>query len=92
MPVVHFNFGYWDWHGENFVAGRQQIPMFDNAMSALLEDLPDDPPQLIMGSHGATIAAARAGLGVTLVARDGVAAPGAAAGDPPLVESLVTIA
>ena len=39
MPVVHFNFGYWDWHGENFVAGRQQIPMFDAALSALLEDL-----------------------------------------------------
>ncbi len=39
VPVVHFNFGYWDWHGENFVAGRQQIPMFDAALSALLEDL-----------------------------------------------------
>ena len=26
MPIVHFNLGYWDWHGENFVAGRQQIP------------------------------------------------------------------
>ncbi|MBY0522988.1 MAG: DUF1501 domain-containing protein [Gemmataceae bacterium] len=41
VPVVHFNFGYWDWHGENFVAGRQQIPMFDAAMSTLLEDLSD---------------------------------------------------
>jgi len=39
VPVVHFNFGYWDWHGENFVAGRQQIPMLDTALSALLEDL-----------------------------------------------------
>jgi Protein of unknown function (DUF1501) len=39
VPVVHFNFGYWDWHGENFVAGRQQIPMLDIALSALLEDL-----------------------------------------------------
>ncbi|MBY0230110.1 MAG: DUF1501 domain-containing protein, partial [Gemmataceae bacterium] len=39
MPVVHFNFGYWDWHGENFIAGRQQIPMLDGALSALLEDL-----------------------------------------------------
>lgn len=38
-PVVHFSLGYWDWHGENFVAGRQQIPMFDVALSALLEDL-----------------------------------------------------
>jgi hypothetical protein len=39
VPLVHFSFGYWDWHGENFVAGRQQIPMFDAALSALLEDL-----------------------------------------------------
>jgi hypothetical protein len=39
VPVVHFNFGYWDWHGENFVAGRQQIPMLDGALSALLDDL-----------------------------------------------------
>jgi hypothetical protein len=39
VPVVHFSFGYWDWHGENFVAGRQQIPMLDQALSALLEDL-----------------------------------------------------
>jgi hypothetical protein len=39
VPIVHFSFGYWDWHGENFVAGRQQIPMFDAALSALLEDL-----------------------------------------------------
>ncbi len=41
VPVVHFNFGYWDWHGENFVAGRQQIPMLDGALSTLLEDLSD---------------------------------------------------
>ncbi|QDU94652.1 DUF1501 domain-containing protein [Lignipirellula cremea] len=40
-PVVHFSLGYWDWHGENFVAGRQQIPMFDSGMSALLQDLDD---------------------------------------------------
>lgn len=39
VPVVHFSLGYWDWHGENFVAGRQQIPSFDMALSALLEDL-----------------------------------------------------
>jgi hypothetical protein len=39
VPIVHFSFGYWDWHGENFTAGRQQIPMFDAAMSALIEDL-----------------------------------------------------
>jgi hypothetical protein len=39
VPVVHFNFGYWDWHGDNFTAGRQQIPMLDAALSALLDDL-----------------------------------------------------
>ena len=38
-PIVHFSLGYWDWHGENFVAARQQIPMFDSALSALLTDL-----------------------------------------------------
>lgn len=38
-PIVHFSLGYWDWHGENFIAGRQQIPMFDNALTALLTDL-----------------------------------------------------
>ena len=39
VPVVHFNFGYWDWHGDNFTAGRQQIPMLDAALSALFDDL-----------------------------------------------------
>jgi hypothetical protein len=39
VPMVHFSLGYWDWHGENFVAGRQQIPMFDSGLSALLDDL-----------------------------------------------------
>jgi hypothetical protein len=39
VPVVHFNFGYWDWHGDNFTAGAQQIPMLDAALSALLDDL-----------------------------------------------------
>jgi hypothetical protein len=39
VPVVHFNLGYWDWHGDNFTAGKQQIPMFDSAMSHLLDDL-----------------------------------------------------
>jgi hypothetical protein len=39
VPVVHFNLGYWDWHGDNFTAGRQQIPAFDSGLSALLDDL-----------------------------------------------------
>lgn len=39
---------------------------------ALLGELGLDPPRLLLGSHGATVAAARAGLGVTLVSRDAV--------------------
>jgi len=39
VPVVHFNLGYWDWHGDNFTAGKQQIPMFDAGLAALLDDL-----------------------------------------------------
>lgn len=41
VPIVHFNLGYWDWHGENFTAGKQQIPMFDAGLAALLDDLDD---------------------------------------------------
>src|SRR5262245_4429938 len=57
VPVVHFNLGYWDWHGENFVAGRQQIPMFDQGLSALIEDLDvrgllDSTIVLAMGEMG----------------------------------------
>jgi hypothetical protein len=39
VPVVHFSFGYWDWHGGNFTSGRRQIPAFDAALSSLIEDL-----------------------------------------------------
>jgi hypothetical protein len=38
-PIVHFSFGYWDWHGGNFTSGRRMIPAFDSALSALLDDL-----------------------------------------------------
>ncbi|SFN69504.1 DNA-binding transcriptional regulator, LysR family [Pseudonocardia ammonioxydans] len=39
---------------------------------ALLGDIGVDPPRLLLGSHGATVAAARAGLGITLVSREAV--------------------
>jgi len=39
----------------------------------LLAGLQADPPSLILGSNGAVIAGAVAGLGVTLVSRDAVA-------------------
>src|SRR6188474_1004806 len=41
VPVLHFNLGYWGWHGDNFTAGKQQIPMFDACLAALLDDLDD---------------------------------------------------
>ncbi|MBP2366137.1 LysR family transcriptional regulator [Pseudonocardia parietis] len=43
-----------------------------STQEALLGDLGVDPPRLLLGSHGATVAAARAGLGITLVSRDAV--------------------
>ena len=39
VPVVHFSYGYWDWHGKNFSTGRRMIPKFDAAFSSMLEDL-----------------------------------------------------
>jgi hypothetical protein len=59
VPIVHFNFGYWDWHGENFIAGRQQIPMLDAALSTLLQDLSergllDSTIVLALGEMGRT--------------------------------------
>jgi DNA-binding transcriptional LysR family regulator len=42
------------------------------ATTALLDDLDVSPPLLVLGSHGAVVAAAVAGLGVTLVSRQAV--------------------
>ena len=41
-------------------------------LAGLLDDLGIAPRSLTMGSHGATIAAARTGLGATLVSREAV--------------------
>ncbi len=43
-----------------------------STLMALLDELDMAPPQLILGSHGAVVAAAVAGLGVTLVSRQAV--------------------
>ena len=40
--------------------------------TALLEEIEANPPQMVLGSHGAVVAAAVAGLGVTLVSRQAV--------------------
>ena len=36
---VTLAFGAWDWHENNFVGLRQQTPLFDQGLSALIEDL-----------------------------------------------------
>ena len=36
---VSLNFSRWDWHGGNFDRGRVDIPMLDQALTALVEDL-----------------------------------------------------
>tara|TARA_Y100000588_G_scaffold56098_3_gene53743 strand:- start:2849 stop:4216 length:1368 start_codon:yes stop_codon:yes gene_type:complete len=36
---VSLNFSRWDWHGDNFGRGRVDIPMLDQALCALVEDL-----------------------------------------------------
>lgn len=43
-----------------------------HTMTSLFDDLDVTPPQLVLGSHGAVVSAAAAGLGVTLVSRQAV--------------------
>lgn len=51
---------------------REQGSGTRSTLMALLEDLDVTPPQLVLGSHGAVVSAAVAGLGVTLVSRQAV--------------------
>ena len=37
--MVSLNFSRWDWHGGNFKRAREDMPMLDQALSALVEDL-----------------------------------------------------
>lgn len=57
--VVSLNFSRWDWHGKNFDRGRQDMPMLDQALSALVEDLDqrgmlDDVSIVCWGEFGRT--------------------------------------
>lgn len=57
--VVSLNFSRWDWHGENFARARQDMPMLDTALSALVEDLDqrgmlDDVSVVCWGEFGRT--------------------------------------
>jgi hypothetical protein len=39
VRVVTLSYSFWDWHGNNFENARQNLPDFDQALSALIEDL-----------------------------------------------------
>ena len=57
--VVSLNFSRWDWHGGNFTRARQDMPMLDQAVSALVDDLYDrgmdrDVSVVVWGEFGRT--------------------------------------
>ena len=59
VRVVTLSYSFWDWHGQNFKAGRENIPDFDQAITALVEDLHDrgmdkDVTVLAWGEFGRT--------------------------------------
>lgn len=39
VRVVTVNYSFWDWHGQNFKNAREELPIFDKGVSALVEDL-----------------------------------------------------
>lgn len=52
-------FSRWDWHGGNFTRARQDMPMLDQGLSALIEDLDqrgmlDDTMVVVWGEFGRT--------------------------------------
>ncbi len=56
---VTLAFSRWDWHGKNFDAGRQDMPMLDQGLAALLSDLHErglnkDVSVVVWGEFGRT--------------------------------------
>lgn len=39
VRVVTVNYSFWDWHGQNFTNAREELPVFDQGVSALVEDI-----------------------------------------------------
>ncbi len=59
VRCVTLSFSRWDWHGNNFGRARQDFPMLDQALSALIEDLEnrgmlDDISVVCWGEFGRT--------------------------------------
>jgi hypothetical protein len=59
VRCVTLAFSRWDWHGDNFGQCRTEIPMLDQAVTALVEDLEqrdmlDDVSVVVWGEFGRT--------------------------------------
>lgn len=57
--VVTVNHSFWDWHGNNFKTARQELPVFDQGVTALIEDLHErgldkDVTVVVWGEFGRT--------------------------------------
>lgn len=57
--VVTLSYSFWDWHGSNFTNARQNFPDFDQAITALIEDLhqrglAEDTTVIAWGEFGRT--------------------------------------
>lgn len=59
VRCVSLSFSRWDWHGDNFGQARSEMPMLDQAVSALIEDLDqrgmlNDVSVVVWGEFGRT--------------------------------------
>ena len=59
VRVVTVNFSRWDWHGDNFGKASQDMPLLDQGVSALVQDLSDrgldrDVSVVVWGEFGRT--------------------------------------
>jgi hypothetical protein len=59
VRCVTLSFSRWDWHDRNFIQGREDMPMLDQAVSALVEDLENrgmlnDISVVVWGEFGRT--------------------------------------
>ena len=59
VRVVTINYSFWDWHGQNFKNAKEELPIFDKAVAALVEDLherglADDCTVIAWGEFGRT--------------------------------------
>ena len=57
--VVTVNHSFWDWHGNNFGLARKELPVFDQGICALVEDLHErglekDVTVVVWGEFGRT--------------------------------------